>query len=126
MQDNVLRAGRLFYYIAGLSALNTILAITGAGFAMAVGLGISRAFDGFLAQGQLVPVIVFNGAIAVLFALLGNFTRKGSKPALVTGAALYGLDLVLLCLNGIVQHGPSLAVHGFFLFRMLLALKELD
>src|SRR5207245_8282279 len=37
--------GNIFFLIAGLSLLNTVLAIAGANFALALGLGITRAFD---------------------------------------------------------------------------------
>src|SRR5437879_3401352 len=50
------RAGNLFFLIAGLSVLNTVLALAKAPFAMALGLGITRVFDSFAREGDGVGV----------------------------------------------------------------------
>src|SRR5262249_54758392 len=45
------KSGNVFFLIAALSILNTVLAISGAGIALLLGLGITRKFDAELSQG---------------------------------------------------------------------------
>jgi hypothetical protein len=117
------KAGNLFFLIAGLSVLNTVLALAQAPFAMALGLGITRVLDAVARQGNVAgPAIVINLVVIGVFALIGFFARKGSRAAILIGIILYALDTAPLFL-----FTPpliiSILVHGYFLFALISAYR---
>jgi hypothetical protein len=110
------KSGNVFFLIAGLSMLNTFLAMSGAAIALALGLGITRMFDASVREGGSVgPVLAVNATVAGVFVLIGIFSRQGSSTAILVGLLLYGADTVLLAIDGITLHIPSLIVHAIFL-----------
>ena len=110
------KAANIFYLIAGLSLVNTFLAISGLNLALALGLGITRIFDQALKSGGSAgPVLVVNAAVAGVFVAIGVFAKRGSSAAFLIGLLLYAGDAVLLCIDGVLIHIPSIIVHGIFL-----------
>jgi hypothetical protein len=94
-----------FYWIVGLSIVNSLLFALGAGFVFIVGLGITQILDG-LAQGMrqnvgngaaltLVHLVLYACAVAP-FLLLGLFARRGHTWAFVLGMLVYMFDGLLL------------------------------
>jgi hypothetical protein len=75
-----------FFWIAGLSIVNTIVYITGGNYNFIIGLGITQVIDGFVAEIQgtgmyialLIDILVAGG-----FALLGFLGRKKSTGYLL-------------------------------------------
>ncbi len=117
------KAAGLFFLIAGLSVVNTGLALAHAPFAMALGLGITRVFDTMLRQeGAMGPVILINLVVVGVFTLIGFFARNGSSAAILIGIVLYALDTVLLFLLTPLLI-ISLLVHGYFLFALFGAYR---
>jgi hypothetical protein len=111
------KSGSVFFLIAVLSILNTVLAMSGAGIALALGLGITRKFDAELSQGgSIASVLAVNALVASVFVLIGVFARQGKSAAILIGLLLYAGDTVLLALEGVALHIPSLVVHAIFLF----------
>lgn len=117
------RAGNLFFLIAGLSLVNTVLALADAPIAMALGLGITRVFDTLVRQGDATaPAMVINLVVVGVFALVGFFARQGSRAAILIGIILYALDTAaLLLLTPLLI--VSLLVHGLFLFSLFGAYR---
>lgn len=104
-----------FYWIAGLSMVNTIIAATGSDWGFIFGLGISSAL-GFLSHemgmaGKVVLLVISLG-IAGLFVLFGSLARRRLKWGFVAGMALYGLDGGLSFLagdwKGVIFHAVAL------------------
>lgn len=113
------KTGNVFFLIAGLSLLNTFLAMSGTPVALALGLGITRMFDAVLRQGGSIgPVLVLNALVASVFVLIGVFARQGKGAAILIGLLLYAGDTVLLALDGVGLHIPSLVIHAIFLVSM--------
>jgi hypothetical protein len=113
------KAGNLLFLIAGLSVLNTVLALAHAPFAMALGLGITRVFDTVAREGNLAgAALVINLVVIGVFALIGFFARQGSRAAVLIGIILYALDTAPLFL-----FTPpliiSILIHGYFLFALV-------
>jgi hypothetical protein len=115
-----------FYWIAGLSALNSVLAAFGAGFVFVIGLGITQALGGIglALDGPLGPAARFallplEFLVAGAFVGAGILALKGHRWAYITGTALYGLD-ALLCLAA--GAWVELAFHGFVLFCLAAGL----
>ena len=135
--ENQLKSGASwFFWIAGLSVLNTILYLTGAGITFALGLGVTQIID---VLASMIAAEVSAGAASVLqaialgldfgiagiFVLFGVLGRKRINWAIVTGMVLYAGD-GLICLLfqewlGAVFH--CLALWG--LFHGFKAINEL-
>lgn len=121
------KVGNLFFLIAGLSVLNSVLAIVGAPIAMALGLGVTRLFDYAAHQsGNVGTAIVINLIIIGTVALIGVFARQGSIVAVIIGLLLYAGDTVLLVADGVGLHIVSLIVHGIFLASIFRGFRAMQ
>ena len=123
------RAGagaKWFYWIAGLSILNSLVVIFGGQFHFVIGLGITGVVDAVARQaGSAGPVldIVINGFVAGVFCLFGYFAGKLQKWAFVAGMALYALDgLLLFTVKDILGVG----FHAYALFAIYRGLAALN
>ena len=113
------RAGaKWFYWIAGLSMINSIVVLRGGNFHFVVGLGITSLVDGVAKRvGEVGPVLdlVISGSIAGVFVLFGRFAVKTEKWAFVSGMALYTMDgLLLLAARDFLAVG----FHAFALYAI--------
>ena len=114
-----------FGMIAGLSVVNSILAMGGASIRFIFGLGLSQIVDALAHQagstGYVLDLII-NGIIAGVFVLFWNFARKGEKWAWYLGMAVYAVDGLLLLL---FKDYLAIAFHVYALYRMSSGLKLL-
>ena len=114
-----------FVMIAGLSVVNSVLAMSGASVRFIFGLGLSQIIDALAHQagstGYLLDLII-NGIIAGVFVLFWNFARKGEKWAWYLGMAVYAVDGLLLLL---FKDYLAIAFHAYALYRMSSGLKLL-
>ena len=80
-----------FLAIAGLSVLNSVLTISGAGFHFIFGLGVTEIVDAVGRQtgatGSTLGMVV-NLFIAGVFVLFWKFARTGAKWAFLAGMVL--------------------------------------
>ncbi len=107
-----------FLAVAGLSLVNSVLAMSGTRFSFIFGLGITQIVDAIGRQsgatGSTLGLIV-NVFIAGVFVLFWNFARKAEKWAFLVGMALYTIDgLILLPFKDYL----SAAFHAYALFRI--------
>ena len=135
LQRRVKAGGRTFYWIAGLSVLNSLVAIFGGGIYFVVGLGVTLFIDGFASAfanefggSTLILVLgfLFSLMFDLIFVVLGYFAARGRRWAFITGMTFYGLDALLML---VFQEWLGLAFHLFFLwdaFRGFQALKKLQ
>lgn len=114
-----------FIVIAGLSLVNSVLAMTGANLQFIFGLGFTQVVDALAHESGatgLVLDLFINGMIAGVFTLFWHFSRKGAKWAWIAGMALYTLDgLILLPFKDFL----GLAFHAYALYRMYTGYKLL-
>jgi Na+-transporting NADH:ubiquinone oxidoreductase subunit NqrD len=113
------RAGaKWFYWIAGLSMINSLVVLRGGNLHFVVGLGITSLMDGLGKRvGEVGPVLdlVISGFVAGIFVLFGISAVKPRKWAFVTGMSLYAMDgLVLLAARDFLAVG----FHGFALYAI--------
>jgi len=105
-----------FYWIAGLSIVNSMVALFGGELHFVVGLGITTVVDVLAKQagaaGNVLDIVI-NGFVAGIFVLFGVFAQKAQKWAFVVGMGLYVLDALLLLL---VKDIFSVAFHAYALF----------
>ena len=114
-----------FIVVAGLSLVNSVLAMAGADIHFIFGLGLTQIVDA-LAHGSggagIVLDLIVNGMITGVFVLFWNFARKGAKWAFFAGMGLYVMDgLILLAFKDFL----SVAFHGWALYRMYGGVKLL-
>lgn len=97
-----------FFWIAGLSLLNTVMYLFGITLTFVVGLGATQIVDGFMAGvaeslGQNWSIVRFidfaiDVCIAGIFVLFGILGRKRHLWAVILGMVLYALDGIVLLL----------------------------
>jgi hypothetical protein len=112
-----------FVMIAGLSIVNSILAMSGASIHFIFGLGLTQIVDALAHEAGssgFVLDLIINGMIAGVFVLFWNFARKGQKWAWYGGIALYAVDGIILLL---FKDYLSVAFHGYALYRISAGLK---
>jgi hypothetical protein len=123
--DALKRSASWFLMIAGLSMVNSVLAMSGAKIQFIFGLGVAQIVDALAHQagssGFVLDLIV-NGIIAGVFVLLWNSARQGQRWAWYIGMALYVVDGVLLLL---FKDYLAMAFHAYALYRMSPGLKLL-
>jgi hypothetical protein len=114
-----------FLMIAGLSMVNSILAMSGTSIRFIFGLGVAQIIDALAHQagspGYVLDLII-NGIIAGVFVLFWNFARQGQRWAWYLGMAVYVVDGVLLLL---FKDYLAIAFHAYALYRMSSGLKLL-
>ncbi|MDB6020369.1 MAG: hypothetical protein JWQ04_226 [Pedosphaera sp.] len=113
---------RWFFWIAGLSLVNTFMAMSRKGVVFVVGLGVTRFIDAFGRQagGDGTIALVINVLIAGLFALFGVFAFKRQSWSFIVGMVLYAMDALLAYM---VSGWLGLGFHLFVLFWIFQGLQ---
>lgn len=113
---------RWFYWIAGLSLINSIASVSGSNWSFMAGLGITQLISGFalgLSEdvGGSVNVIAFmlDILVAAFFVSLGVWANKGDTWAFILGLVVYALDGIIFM---VFQLWFSLAFHAFVLYSL--------
>lgn len=118
---------RWFYWISGLSMVNSAILMFGGGITFVVGLGITKVIAVFgigLAKthGPQIRYVAFGLEIlvALVFVAFGHFADRRRLWAFAVGTALYLLDALLLAY---FQDWFSMAFHGLALFGLCAGLR---
>jgi len=108
------RSAFWFYWIAGLTLVNTIGALAAQHWRFVVGLGVTQLADGLAARvGR-----GWNGALAVdllligSFVLLGGLAARGRDWAFLVGLGVYAIDSLVFVL---ARDWLGVAIHIFVL-----------
>lgn len=115
--------GNWFYWIAGLSLINTIIAASHGGVAFLVGLGFTQIFDALISEygGIFTAIgIPINLGVTAIYAALGYFACRRARWAFITGIVVYGFDTLLVL---IFQNWFGLAFHIFAIYAIFGGLK---
>ena len=118
-----------FYWVAALSLLNTVLALSGQDWRMVMGLGLTEflsalpkalAHDAPLGTGAIAFIVVSNLVVAGIVAGFGWLSLRRQTWAFILGAILYFMDagLLLMC-----QDWYSLAFHAYVLYHFFNGIK---
>jgi len=136
LQNQVNSGASWFFWIAGMSVLNSVIHATGSKMTFVVGLGATQFIDGFglaaardlgSGAGLVLQVIAFALTLCVagIFLAFGVMGRKRTRWVIIVGMLLYALDALLLLafgdFAGALFHGLAL----FGLFRGLQAINAL-
>ncbi len=133
LQRRVKSGASNFYWIAGMSVINSLIYIFGAGLTFVIGLGITQLIDGF-AHGLAIRLpgneILLRGfgllidiLIAGVFVAFGYFAAKGHKVVFIVGMVLYGVDALLMLA---FADWVGFLFHLFFLFLLFGGLQALN
>ncbi len=116
----VVAGARWFWWIAGLSLVNTVLLYAGADMSFVVGLGITTLASIFFSLPMAILVI----AVALgLYFYFGFEAQKGQDWAFYAGLAVYTFDALIFVW---LQDWMSVAFHGlaiYFIVKGLMALR---
>src|SRR5438270_8958597 len=122
----ILRSGaNWFFWIAGLSVINSVIAATGSNLNFVVGLGATQAVDAFGSvviggSAGTVIALVFDALLAAGFAGLGLAARKGASWGFIVG------HVALRSRRPAAGLGDRLAERGVSCLRPLLSLQRLS
>lgn len=118
----IIGGARWFWWIAGLSLVNSVLIHGGSDTSFVIGLGFTLIADSVFHELKAVAFAIDAVALGVIFGL-GWFAGKGHVWAFITGIVLYCLDaLIYLPLEAWM----SVGFHVFalvFIFKGLMALR---
>jgi len=123
-----------FFWIAGLSVINSVIFVLGADVAFLAGLGLTQLMDGIIglsieqgAPSFLKSVAVgFDFVLVAIFALIGYYAAKRFSAAFIIGIVIYVLDGLLLLLLGAYLTAGFHAFALFFIVRGFLACRKLN
>jgi hypothetical protein len=107
--------GDWFFWIAGFSVINSVLAFANTSIHFVIGLGTTELVDSGAFIASKGAAIALDVLIAGFYALFGLFARKGAKWAFIVGAVFYALDGLLLLT---FKDWLAVAFHAYVLFRL--------
>ncbi len=96
-----------FYWVAGLSLVNIVVALIGSRWGFAIGLGIPQLFAELASESSAQQGVIDNTAlvlwaisfaIPIFFLACGWFARAPSLAAFITGFVLFALDTLIFVL----------------------------
>ncbi len=103
-----------FFWIAGLTMVNSIIAATGSEWSFSVGLAITSVADAFAHEskstGGMIGALVFGAVCALINVGLGVMASKRHRWAFVVGLLGLGVDTLLLFV-GLPESILPIAIH---------------
>lgn len=123
LYKRVTSGGSWFYWVAGLSLINSFAALSGGNWGFIFGLQITQEIDHFAREtgGNAKAVaMVLDVITAGVLVLFGVFACKRHVWAFIVGMVLYGLDALLTV---IAQYWLGVAFHAWVLFALFAGLK---
>ena len=88
-----------FYWIAGLSLINSVAATAGVNWRFIFGLGITQVLDAMGTQfggAAKIITLALNLVVAGIFILFGVFAHKRHLWAFIVGMVLFAMDTLLM------------------------------
>lgn len=113
-------SARWFWWIAGLSLVNSLMSQSGSGTSFVMGLGLTAVLDAILVHQKYLNLIL-DVMVVGLFVIFGYQARLGKLWALGLGIVLYALDTLIYVF---AKDWMPVAFHGlalFFLFKGAMA-----
>jgi hypothetical protein len=123
-----------FYWIAGLSMVNTVIFLTGGNMTFVIGLAFTQFIDALAhafatdfgaSVGTIFTIIglAIDVFIAGLFCLFGYLGRKRFGKVIIPGIALYILDGILMAY---FQDWFAVLFHILMLFSLIKGYKAIN
>jgi hypothetical protein len=105
-----------FYWIAGVSVVNTVAALAGSDWRFILGSGFTEIFNAVgsnLGSGGRIAAVVLDAVVLGAFVLFGVFASRLKLWAFLVGMLVYAVDGAIFL---IVRDWISIAFHVFALF----------
>lgn len=121
----VVSAARWFWWIAGLSLVNTVLFHSGSDLNFVVGLGLTTIANVVFA-GQLPIAIAIAGLTVGFYVVVGLLAQRERAWAFYLGLAVYALDALIFVR---FQDWMPVAFHAlaiFYIVKGVTRLRELS
>lgn len=121
-----------FYWIAGLSLVNSAIFLFGGEVSFILGLAVTQVIDGLVGAaiaegapaGLKVIAVGLDLVVAFIFVLFGYFSNKGFALAFIVGSVIYILDgLIYLAVGDMLAAGFHVFAL-FFIIRGFLASRK--
>lgn len=116
-----------FFWIAGLSLINSVILLVNGKWSFLAGLGITQLIDGLATQtadtlgsAGTVVAIALDAAVFGAFVVFGIQSRKRQNWAFIVGMILYALDGLLFLM---VQEWFGMAFHIFAVYCIFKGLS---
>ncbi|MBI2515665.1 MAG: hypothetical protein HYV95_02005 [Opitutae bacterium] len=119
----IIGGARWFWWIAGLSLVNSVMIHSGSETSFVIGLGFTLVADAIFQQMKFIAFAIDAVAIGTIFGL-GWFAGRGHVWAFITGIVLYTIDALIYVP---MQSWMPVGFHVFALFfisRAMLALRK--
>src|SRR5262245_23033967 len=123
LHRRVTSGGSWFYWVAGLSLVNSFAALSGSNWGFIFGLQITQIIDHFAREtgGNAKTIaMVLDVLAAGVLVLFGVFACRRHIWAFIVGMILYGLDALLTVIS---QYWLGVAFHAWVLFSLFVGLK---
>ena len=111
---SIASAARWFWWIAGLSVINSVLIHSGSETSFLAGLGFTLVADAVFQAYKPVAFVIDTLAVSFFF-VIGLMALRGYRWAFLVGGILYALDA---CIYLALQGWLSVAFHGWALFSI--------
>lgn len=118
LQHSIRTGAHWFYWVAGLSLVNSLIALAGGHYVFLAGLAVSQLADVVAAHlGLMGPYfsVGIDLITAVFVCGFGYLASHGSRTALVVGMVLYALDGLIFLWFSVYA---SAAFHAFVLYQI--------
>ena len=121
-----------FYWVAGLSIINTIIFLAGRTPNFFLGLGVTQLVDGYTAAvangAEIAPLMHWvAGAMDILlasvFLLFGYRGQRSYRNWIVAGIVLYTLDGMVFLFFSVWL---GVAFHAFVIYSLVRGLRAMD
>jgi len=114
-------SARWFWWIAGLSLINTVMTLSGSQTSFVMGLGFTLVSDAIFAGNHAVALVIDALALG-FFVLMGVMALRHKLWAFYLGTAMYVLDAVIYVLAG---DWVPVAFHGLAVYFIALGAMKL-
>lgn len=111
---SIASAAKWFWWIAGLSLVNTVLIHSGSDTSFLAGLGFTLVIDSLLQSYKAVALVVDTLAIG-FFIFMGIMGLRGHRWAFLVGGVLYAFDALIFIP---MQAWLPIAFHAWALFSL--------
>lgn len=112
-----------FYWVAGLSLVNTISALTGSDWRFIIGTGLTEIFNEVgkhVGSGGKMVVLALDAVFLGTLIVLGVFAGKRHLWAFVLGMLIYAGDALIYVL---AQEWFGVAFHAFVVYCMFIGFQ---
>jgi len=119
----VISAARWFWWIAGLSLVNTVLHYAGSNTSFVIGLGLTTLATFYFAQQIVLAAFACFVTIGFYFAV-GLYAQRGRLWAFYLGLAVYVLDALIFLM---FEDWMSVGFHAlaiFFIVKGVMRLRQ--